>query len=222
MAVELKTQRHGAVLVIAPVGRLDNESAADFELLAQESVAAGSRHLVLDLANLSYMSNAGLRVLGSLAKSLKTPTTSLRVAGATPAVRQVFDAAGIAMLFDMRDSLTAALADHPAGGPASNLLGEHAARLLGINAGNAGVVEVPGIGKLAEAAFALLAGGGAPQQPRAARAMVEGTQVMRKITAPVESATPARPPTLPAAAGKGKAKSAEKPGFWSRLFGRGK
>ncbi len=220
MAVEIKTERRGGVLVITPTGRLDNESAADFELLTQESVAAGSRHLVLDLSGLNYMSNAGLRVLGSLAKSLKTPTTSLRVAGPTPAIRQVFDAAGIAMLFDIRTNLDAALADHPAGGGGSQL-GEHAARLLGINAGNAGVVALPGIAKLAEQAFALLSGaGGAVQQPRAARAMVQGTQVMRKITVTPEAAgaKPAAPPPI-----KPGAKSApKKPGFFARLFGRGK
>jgi anti-anti-sigma factor len=219
MAVDIKTERRGGVLVITPTGRLDNESAADFELLTQESVAAGNRHLVLDLAGLSYMSNAGLRALGSLAKSLKTPTTSLRVAGPTPAVRQVFDAAGIAMLFDLRPTLDAALADHPAGGAASKL-GEHAARLLGINAGNAAVTAVPGIAKLAETAFGLLSGSGV-QQPRAARAMVEGTQVMRKITVPVESGAAA--PTARPAGAAGKAVTKEKKlGFWARLFGRGK
>lgn len=223
MAVDIKTERRGGVLVITPVGRLDNESAADFELLTQESVAAGSRHLVLDLSGLNYMSNAGLRAMGSLAKSLKTPTTSLRVAGPTPAVRQVFDAAGIAMLFDIRANVEAALADHPAaGGLAGGQLGEHAARLLGIRAGNHDIEAVPGIGKLAELAFGVLttAGTVGVQQPRAARAMVQGTQVMRKITVPVDtapSAAAARPP----AAQNGKASSG-KPGFWARLFGRGK
>jgi len=227
MAVEITTERRGGVLVITPTGRLDNESTADFELLTQESVAAGSRHLVLDLTGLSYMSNAGLRTLGSLAKSLKTPTTSLRLAGPTPAVRQVFDAAGIAMLFDIRPTVDAALADHPAGG-GDGRLGAHASRLLGITAGNANVEAVPGIDKLAETAFGLLTGSGGVQQPRAARAMVQGTQVMRKITAPVDSAPPApagKPPVASGKSARGKMvtpSSGDKPGFWARLFGRGK
>ncbi len=225
MAVDIQTERRGGVLIITPTGRLDNESAADFELLTQESVAAGSRHLVLDLSGLNYMSNAGLRALGSLAKSLKTPTTSLRVAGPTDSVRQVFDAAGIAMLFDIRVDLAAALADHPAGGGDSKL-GEHAARLLGISAGNAGVEPVPGIDKLAETAFGLLsnASAGPQQQPRAARAMVQGTQVMKKITVPVESgSSPSAARPASATGGKPDAgSSAKKPGFWARLFGRKK
>ena len=224
MAVEIRTERKGGVLVVAPSGRLDNESAADFELMTQEAVAAGERHLVLDLSGLSYMSNAGLRVMGSLAKSLKTPTTSLRVAGTPPSVRQVFDAAGIAMLFDMRADLRAALADHPAALGGGNALGEAVAGLLGVPAGNDGITTVPGADKLAEQAFGLLSGGGsgAAQQPRAARAMVEGTQVMKKITAPLAASAP--PPPLPTGKPTAKAGSAagEKVGFWARLFGRGK
>lgn len=217
MAVDIQTERKGGVLVITPTGRLDNESAADFELLTQESVAAGERHLVIDLSGLGYMSNAGLRALGSLAKSLKTPTTSLRIAGPNASVRQVFDAAGIAMLFDIRSDLAAALADHPAASGSD--LGEHAARLLGVRAGNDGIETTPQAAKLAELAFGLLAGGGV-QQPRAARAMVEGTQVMRKITAPVASSS--GPAAAPPGSGHiaAAAKAAAKPGFWARLFGR--
>lgn len=216
MAVDIKTETQGGILVVTPVGRLDNESVADFELLTQESVAAGGRHLVLDMTDLSYISNAGLRVLGSLAKSLNTPTTSLRVAALKPAVKQVFDAAGIAMLFDIRPSLEAALADHPAGGSSSKL-GEIAARILGIAHGNESHETTPAAVKLAELAYGLLAGGGV-QQPRAARAMVEGTQVMRKITAPLNEGAAPAPPASPAPS---LIKSHQKkPGFWARLFGR--
>lgn len=211
MANDLRSERVDGILVITPGGRLDNDSAADFELLTQESVAAGNRHLVIDLSALGYVSNAGLRVLGSLAKSLKTPTTSLRVAGLPANIRQVFDAAGITSLFDIRDNLAAALADHPAG-TRDNTLGEHAARLLGVTAGNAGIVAVPGAERLAETAFSLLSSAAGAQQPRAARAMVEGTQVMRKINVAVPA------PAAPAA----RQPAAKKPGFWARLFGRRK
>ncbi|MFA5684720.1 MAG: STAS domain-containing protein [Lysobacteraceae bacterium] len=212
MANDLRSERVDGILVITPGGRLDNDSAADFELLTQESVAAGNRHLVIDLSALGYVSNAGLRALGSLAKSLKTPTTSLRVAGLTADIRQVFDAAGITTLFDIRDNLAAALVDHPAR-TRDNTLGEHAARLLGVTAGNAGIVAVPGAERLAETAFSLLSSVAAgAQQPRAARAMVEGTQVMRKINVAVPA------PAAPAA----RQPAAKKPGFWARLFGRRK
>jgi stage II sporulation protein AA (anti-sigma F factor antagonist) len=181
MAFELLQERHGGVLVIAPRGRLDNDSASDFELAAQELLAAGEQHLVVDLAQLNYVSNAGLRVLGMLGKALKSPATSLRLCGLTPAVRQVFDAAGVSVMFDVRPDLARALADHPAARGAGELV-QHASRLLGVGGAQS---EPPGsaadVGNLARLANELLAGAGA--QPRAARAMAAGTQMVPRVRA---------------------------------------
>ena len=44
MTFAYSQERHGGVLVVAPSGRLDNESAVDFELAAQELLNAGERH----------------------------------------------------------------------------------------------------------------------------------------------------------------------------------
>jgi anti-anti-sigma factor len=200
MALELERERHGGVLVLAPTGRLDNENAADFELAMQEVLGAGERHLVLDLAGLSYVSNAGLRTIGRLAKSLNTPTTSLRVAGLSDAMRQVFDAAGVSVLFDIRASRSAALADHPAAQGAA--LAVEMCRLLGIDSSAPAPDISPEAAKLAELAMDILSSRG--RQTRAVRAMAQGTQVMQRVVS-----TPAAP-----------ASAARKPSFWQRLFGR--
>jgi len=200
MAVELRQERHGGVLVLAPCGRLDNESAADFELGVQELLGAGERHLVVDLAGLNYISNAGLRVLAAAAKALNAPATSLRVCGLTPAVRQVFDAAGFSAMFDLYPDQAAALSGHPAARGAD--LGALAARLLGCEA--ATVPEPPAgpdAARLAALAMELLA---TAQQPRAARAMADGTRMVPRVAAPVAPA-PAPPSAAP---------------WWKRLLGR--
>lgn len=208
MAFELIRDRHGEVLVLSPRGRLDNDNAAEFELAAQELISAGERHIVVDLAGLGYTSNAGLRVLGKMNKALKSPTTSLRISGLTPAMKQVFDAAGIAMVFDIRPNLVAALADHPAA-QGSGKLGKEAARLLG--AAPVGAEPAPatdGVKKLAELAVELLKIG-APA-PRAARPMMDATQLAMRI----------RPEDI------AKAMAAQRPAtsanWWKRLFGKGK
>lgn len=213
MAFELTQERHGSVLVIAPRGRLDNESASDFELAAQELLAAGERHLVVDLEHLNYVSNAGLRVLGMLGKALKTPATSLRLCGLTPALRQVFDAAGVAAMFDLRKDLGAALLDHPAARGADEL-GAHAARLLG-----APPATLPDDESLLEqakriatlAAELMASAGGTAAQPRAARVMAAGTQMVAKVRAADAGKAPAA------------ASDAGKQGNWlQRMFGRGR
>jgi len=206
VAISIGQERQGGVLIVSLSGRLDNESAADFELFVQEALAAGERHLLLDLADLGYMSNAGIRAVGTLAKSLNTPTTSLRVSGVAPAVRQVLDAAGVGILLDIRADRAAALADHPAAVGAD--LGREMLRLLGVESTPVPAPEGD-MRKLAELAFELLSAGDRHQQ-RAARAQAQGTQVMRRITPPASGAA-ATPPATPAQA---------KPSFWQRLFGR--
>ena len=206
MTVELQKERHSGVLVVSVEGRLDAEGSADFELFTQEAVSSGERHLILDFSKLGYISNAGLRALASLAKSLNTPSTSLRVAGVQPGVAQTLDAAGVAILIDARPSLEAALANHPAA--RGDDLSKHLGRLLGIN--DPGPIEVsPDQAKLAELAFELLAG--KQHQHRAARAMAQGTQVLQRVAVPADSApAPVRPKQAPA----------KKVGFWQRLFGK--
>ena len=200
MSVELRQERHGGVLVLSPCGRLDNDSAADFELAVQELLSAGERHLVLDLAALNYISNAGLRVLASTAKALNAPSTSLRLAGLSPALRQVFDAAGFSPMFDLHPDLRTALARHPAASGAD--LGALAARLLGCAAGDPGAVAPAGTdpARLAALALELLSG---TQAPRAARALAGGTRMVPRVQAPL-----AAPAAAPAA-----------PSWWKRLLG---
>jgi anti-sigma B factor antagonist len=209
VAFELLKERHGGVLVLSTKGRLDNDNAAEFELAAQELINAGERHLVVDLSGLGYSSNAGLRVLGKIAKALRTPTTSLRLCGLSPTLQQVFDSAGITMVFDIRPDLAAALGDHPAARAAGEL-GREAARLLGLAPPSAAAEpSTDPIRTLAALAAELLANSGAA--PRSSRAMADATQ----FTARVRPEDIARVKAQQAAEEK-------KPGFWQRLFGKGK
>jgi anti-anti-sigma factor len=202
MSVEIARENHGDVLVLAPLGRLDTDSAADFELAIEQALASGERHLVFDLAGLDYISNAGLRALGRLAKSLDTPSTSLRIAGLTPRMRQLFDDAGVGMLFDFRADRAAALADHPAA--RGRELAAQIAPLLGAAAVTRGQGSADDE-RIAELAIQLLGGRG--RQTRAVRAMAEGTQVMQQL-ATAQTPAPPRPAPAP------------RPGFWRRLFSR--
>ena len=213
MAVEIQRERIGGVLVASISGRLDNESAADFELFAQETVAGGERHLVLDVSGLGYISNAGARALATLSKSMGTPTTSLRVAGVQANVRQILDAAGVSILLDLRANREAALADHPAA--RGDSLGKHVLAILGVQPEAHGESDKQTV-KLAELAFDLLSG--RQHHNRAAKAIAQGTQVMRRITpadaAAAGRAAPASPkPAVPAAPVAGKLP------WWKRLFG---
>jgi anti-anti-sigma factor len=208
MGFELLQERHGGVLVLSPRGRLDNDNAAEFELAAQELINAGERHIVVDLAGLNYASNAGLRVLGKMGKALRTPSTSLRLCGLTPVLRQVFDQAGIASVFEIRPDRRNALADHPAAQGAGEL-GRAAAHLLGVaDAAPDADGASDSVRKLAPLAVELLATGIAAPRPRA---MVDATQLAPKVrdsdVARALAAQAAAQPRLR---------------WWQKLFGKGK
>jgi len=205
MAFDVVRERHGGVMLLALQGRLDNENAADFELVIQEALAGGARHLVLDLADLEYLSNAGLRALSRIAKSLNATATSLRVAGASAALRQVFDASGASVLFEFHPDRAAALRDHPAlrGAELATLVSQ----LLGLPAAPPAAAPTdPQHAKLAELALEILTTRG--RQTRAVRALAQGTQVMQRV--------------VTAQGGKAAAPRKDAGGFWQRLFGRRK
>ena len=68
--MDILQELHGQVLLVAPSGRLDSETAGELELVLDDAGHAGRKHFVIDLAAVVYVSSAGLRVLLALAKRL--------------------------------------------------------------------------------------------------------------------------------------------------------
>lgn len=60
--MEIKKVKNGAELNLAVEGRLDTTTAPQLEAELKQSIS-GVETLVLDFANLEYLSSAGLRVL---------------------------------------------------------------------------------------------------------------------------------------------------------------
>src|SRR6185369_17648506 len=109
MAFAIQQEQQGAVRILALSGRLDTETSADLELALADLQAAGATHFLIDMADIGYVSSAGLRVLLSLAKQLDGGKGSLRLCGLNAAVTQVFDVAGFSKLFAIFPDRVAAL-----------------------------------------------------------------------------------------------------------------
>lgn len=157
MAIEIRQEEVGDVRVLALVGRLDTETAADLELALQDLQAAGASQYVIDLAEIGYVSSAGLRVLLALAKQLEGGRGSLRLCALNESVKQVFDVAGFSRLFAIFPDRDAALGASPAAKPPprGSDLARRAAALLG--AGEAAAAPSDAAAeKLARAAAQLL------------------------------------------------------------------
>jgi ABC-type transporter Mla MlaB component len=95
--------------------------------------AAGERRFIVDLAGISYVSSAGLRVLLALAKQMSSGGGELRLCGLAPSVRQVFDLSGFSKLFAISADVESALGEKSGGSTAAATpeVSKAAANLLG-------------------------------------------------------------------------------------------
>ncbi len=212
--MEIRQETRGAVVLLTPVGRLDNDSSTDLELALADLAAAGARHFVVDLSQIGYVSSAGLRVLTVAAKKAEADKGSMRLAGLNPQVRQTFDLAGFSKLFQIFPTAAAALDRHPNANEAapSPALANLAARLMG--ASGEGKGGAAGSSKVASAAANLLGAKSAPapgakKPPKAGPS--DSTMMLKSISLPGGSGVAPAPPAP---------EKPKKPGFFARLFGR--
>lgn len=90
--MEIKKNLEGNKLTVALVGRLDTTTAPALEAELGESLA-GVTNLVLDFAELAYISSAGLRVLLGAQKTMNKQGEMV-VTHVCDEIREVFDITG--------------------------------------------------------------------------------------------------------------------------------
>lgn len=83
--------------VVRPAGTLDRRTAPDLEAALQALTGQGHGRIVLDLSGVGEMSSAGLRVIISAAKLLRSERIGgdLRLAAPSERVVQVLELAGL-------------------------------------------------------------------------------------------------------------------------------
>jgi len=96
--MEIITQLDGDEMRIELHGRLDAAWSNSVNKALQETIHGGSHRIALDLAQVSYLSSAGIRVLVLLTKSLKAIGGTLRIIDASPAVSEVLKLVGFQQL----------------------------------------------------------------------------------------------------------------------------
>jgi anti-anti-sigma factor len=99
----------GAAVVARPEGRLDNATAPELEPRLLALLAPGAR-VVLDLAAVTYVSSAGLRVLLKAAKQARARQAGFALAAPRAAVREVLEVSGFDRIMAIHPSRAAALA----------------------------------------------------------------------------------------------------------------
>ena len=96
-------------MVLIVSGRMDAESAPQFEEKCGACIAQGLTVLVVDLGELTYISSMGLRSFISVAKALQERGGALRICRLKGLVKQVFEITGLLGMFRVYESVEAAL-----------------------------------------------------------------------------------------------------------------
>ncbi len=97
----IQRRNQDGLVVLSLSGFLDAHTAPQFEKAVQDEVEAGRRQLIVDCADLTYISSAGLGVFMSFLEEIREHGGDLKICGATPKVYQVFDILGFPALFDI-------------------------------------------------------------------------------------------------------------------------
>ena len=95
--LKISTSKEGAEYTLRLEGRLDTITAPDLEARINE-VVGDAKKLILDFADLAYISSAGLRVLLGAAQEMEDKGEMV-VRNLTPAVHEVFKLTGFIKLF---------------------------------------------------------------------------------------------------------------------------
>ncbi len=99
--MEISETRRDAVVIVGVKGRLDATNSNTFEERVLGLIQADEMRLVVDCAQLDYISSAGLRVLLVAAKRLNAKGGKVVVAALNDQIREIFDIAGFSSMFEV-------------------------------------------------------------------------------------------------------------------------
>jgi len=100
-----QAQVEGDATRIAPAGRLDTFSVPAFEAALNENLDAGRSRLIVDLADVTYVSSSGLRALLSARRRARAAGGDVVLCGMAPRVREIFEMVGFVSLFSIVPSV---------------------------------------------------------------------------------------------------------------------
>ena len=132
MAIEILEKELHGIIILEPVGRLVlGQESMDFRAKVREVLEKSdwikekwgwNTRLVLDLGQLNFVDSAGLGALISARTTVASRGADIKLANLTKKIRDALAITKLATVFDLYDSVEAAVASYPpaAAGPAPN------------------------------------------------------------------------------------------------------
>ncbi len=107
--MKLNTSSEGEVTVVKIEGNLDTQTAPEAQDELNRLMDEGSKKLLLDFADLAYISSSGLRVLLAVAKRLAPDEGEMRICNLNDVVNEVFEISGFSTILKVFPSDSEAL-----------------------------------------------------------------------------------------------------------------
>ena len=108
--MEMTTERQGDVLSIRVIGRIDGSNAIAFQEAIRTYAEDRDRAIVMDCAELSYISSAGLRAVLITAKALTNKDVKFALCVLTEQVLEAFAKSGFDKIMPIHTTRAAAIA----------------------------------------------------------------------------------------------------------------
>ena len=99
--MEITTEQRAGMSVLALTGRIDTAAAPDLEKELNKLIAEGNRKILVNFANVTYISSGGLRVLLATAKKLRSPGDRFGLSSLSPEVNKILKLAGFTTIFSI-------------------------------------------------------------------------------------------------------------------------
>lgn len=107
--MQITERFEGPILILSVAGRLDNTSSDLFREKALHHIREGTRSVIVDFAQTSYIASMGIRALFIPTKELVSLNGRIVLAGLNKDLRNLLLTAGLLDLFEVFEDAAAAL-----------------------------------------------------------------------------------------------------------------
>lgn len=105
----IKWSRRAGILIAMPVGRIDGSNYLECQNILESGIDPEEHSMLLDFAQLGYISSAGLRVCLVVAKKFNEPGKAFGICNLSRSIRDIVTVSGFDQIISLYDSQTAAI-----------------------------------------------------------------------------------------------------------------
>ena len=105
----VKWSRRAGILIAMPVGRIDGSNYLECQNILESGIDPEENAMILDFAQLGYISSAGLRVCLVVAKKFNEPGKAFGICNLSSSIRDIVTVSGFDQIIPLHESQSAAI-----------------------------------------------------------------------------------------------------------------